>query len=372
MAEDYYSPLEREIRRLIAVAGPMPVADYMRLCLTHPQYGYYVTRAAIGAGGDFITAPEVSQMFGELVGLWVAAAWQEMGAPDNVRLVELGPGRGTMMLDVLRAAKAAKKFYAAIVLHLVEVSPKLQELQRQRFAGLDVPMWWHPSLAEVPDGPIIIVANEFIDALPVHQAIKQADGWHERVVAVADDGALVMRPAQDVLPNFAATLPRELRDAPEASIYEWRSDTVAFDIGRRVRNDGAALIIDYGHARQGLGETLQAVVGHSFADPLQAPGEADLTAHVDFATLAISADIIGARSHGPVSQRDFLMGLGIDKRAAALKAARPDKSAEIDAALARLTGTGPNEMGGLFKVLAIADPKIGPLPALQPTVQERQ
>jgi len=364
MADDY-SPLEREIRRLIAVAGPVPVADYMRLCLTHPQYGYYTTRDPIGASGDFITAPEVSQMFGELIGLWMAATWQEMGAPENVRLVELGPGRGTMMLDALRAAKVAKKFYAAIVLHLVEISPKLQDLQRQRFADLDVPMWWHASLAEIPDGPIMIVANEFIDALPVHQAVKQADGWHERVVAVADDGALVMRTAADALPNFDATLPRELRDSPDGSIYEWRSDTVAFDIGRRVRNDGVALIVDYGHARQGLGETLQAVADHSFADPLQAPGEADLTAHVDFATLAISADIIGARSHGPVSQRDFLKRLGIDKRAAALKASRPDKSEAIDAALARLTGTGPNEMGALFKVLAIADPKIGPLPALQ-------
>ncbi len=364
MADDY-SPLEREIRRLITVAGPMPVADYMRLCLTHPQYGYYTTREAIGAGGDFITAPEVSQMFGELIGLWLAAAWQEMGAPENVRLVELGPGRGTMMLDALRAARVARKFYAAIVLHLVEINPKLQDLQRQRFADLDVPTWWHTSLTEVPDGPIMIVANEFIDALPVHQAVKQADGWHERVVAIANDGALVMTATADALPNFDATLPRELRDSPDGSIYEWRSDTIAFDIGRRVRNDGVALIVDYGHARQGLGETLQAVTGHTFADPLQAPGEADLTAHVDFATLAISADIIGARSHGPVSQRDFLKRLGIDRRAAALKSSRSDKSEEIDAALARLAGTGPNDMGTLFKVLAIADPKIGPLPAMQ-------
>ena len=368
MAEDY-SPLEREIRRLIAVAGPMPVAEYMRLCLSHPQYGYYITHEAIGAGGDFVTAPEVSQMFGELIGLWIAAAWEAMGAPDNVRLVELGPGRGTMMLDLLRAAKAAKKFYAALVLHLVEISPKLQALQRRRFADLDVPMWWHTSLAEVPDGPILVVANEFIDALPVHQAVKQAGRWHERVVAIGDDGALVIGAAADALPSFEATLPRELRNGPDGSFYEWRSDTVAFDIGRRVRNDGVALIVDYGHARQGLGETLQAVARHSFADPLKAPGEADLTAHVDFATLAISADIIGARSHGPVSQRDFLKALGIDARAAALKTARPEKSAEIDAALVRLTGTGPNEMGELFKVLAIADPKIGPLPGLQPVSQ---
>jgi NADH dehydrogenase [ubiquinone] 1 alpha subcomplex assembly factor 7 len=364
MADDY-SPLESEIRRLITLAGPMPVADYMRLCLTHPQYGYYLTHEPIGAGGDFITAPEVSQMFGELIGLWMAAAWQAMGAPENVRVVELGPGRGTMMIDALRAARVAKDFYAAIVLHLVEISPRLQVVQRQRFEGHNVPTLWHAALAEVPAGPIIVVANEFVDALPVHQAVRQADGWHERVVEIGPEGHLVMNIARDTLPHFDATLPRELRQSPAGSIYEWRSDTVAFDIGKRVRNDGVALIVDYGHARQGLGETLQAVAGHSFADPLRAPGEADLTAHVDFAALALSADIIGARSHGPVSQRDFLKQLGIDKRAAALKASAPEKAVAIDGALTRLTGTGSNEMGELFKVLAIADPKITSLPGLQ-------
>jgi SAM-dependent MidA family methyltransferase len=364
MADDY-SPLEREIRRLIAVAGPMPVADYMRLCLTHPHHGYYLTRDPIGAGGDFITAPEVSQMFGELVGLWMVAAWREMGAPENVRVVELGPGRGTLMIDALRAAKVARDFHAAIVLHLVEISPQLKAVQQRVLDGRGVPTLWHAVLDEVPAGPVIIVANEFIDALPVHQAVKLADGWYERVIEIDAGGSLAMGTDRDPLPNFDATLPRELRASPQGSIYEWRSDTVAFDIGKRVRTDGVALIIDYGHARQGLGETLQAVAGHAFADPLHAPGEADLTAHVDFASLALSAEIIGARSHGPVSQRDFLQRLGIDKRAAALKASRPEKSAEVDAALARLTGTGPNEMGALFKVLAIADPKIGPLPALQ-------
>jgi SAM-dependent MidA family methyltransferase len=359
---DAYSPLESEIRRLIGLAGPLPIADYMRLCLAHPQYGYYLTREPIGAGGDFITAPEISQMFGELLGLWMAAVWQQMGAPENVRVVELGPGRGTMMIDALRAAKVARDFYAAIVLHLVEISPKLQEVQQRRFAGHDVQTQWHATFAEVPAGPIIVVANEFIDALPVHQAVKQADGWHERVVEIAADGNLAMGTPRDALPHFDATLPRELRQSPEGSIYEWRSDTVAFDIGKRTRSDGVALIIDYGHARQGLGETLQAVAGHAFADPLHAPGEADLTAHVDFAALAQSADIIGARSHGPVSQRDFLTRLGIDKRAAALQASAPEKAAEIDSALSRLTGTGPEQMGELFKVLAIADPKFGPLP----------
>jgi NADH dehydrogenase [ubiquinone] 1 alpha subcomplex assembly factor 7 len=356
------SPLEEEIRRLIAVAGPMPIADYMRLALTHPQYGYYLTHDPIGAGGDFITAPEISQMFGELIGLWMASVWRQMGAPENVRVIELGPGRGTLMADALRASRVANDFHAAIVLHLVEISPRLKALQQQRLADFQLPMLWHAALAEVPDGPALIVANEFIDALPVHQAVKQADGWHERVIDVAADGRLVIVAARDPLPHFDGTLPRGLRQSPVGSIYEWRSDAVALEIGRRVRSNGAALIVDYGHAWHGLGETLQAVAGHSFADPLRAPGDSDLTAHVDFMALAQSAETIGARVHGPVSQRDFLRRLGIDKRAEMLKLHAPDKAADIDHALSRLTAGGPRGMGELFKALAIADPKLGSLP----------
>ncbi len=364
MAEDR-SPLETEIRRLIAAAGPMSIAEYMLLCLTHPQYGYYVTRDPLGVHGDFITAPEISQMFGELIGVWMVAVWQQMGSPENVRVVELGPGRGTLMSDALRAAKVVGDFHAALVVHLVEISPKLQQAQEQLLEGLGVPILWHSALAEVPSGPVIIIANEFIDALPVHQAVKRADGWHERVVEIAPSGELAIGIARDPLPHFEATLPRGLRQAPEGSVYEWRSDTVALEIGRRVRTDGAALIIDYGHAWYGLGETFQAVAGHSFTDPLRAPGEADLTAHVDFAALAQSAQIIGGRIHGPISQRDLLRGLGIDKRAAALKTRAPERAAEIDQALARLTATGPRGMGELFKALAIADSKLGKLPGFE-------
>jgi NADH dehydrogenase [ubiquinone] 1 alpha subcomplex assembly factor 7 len=363
---DERSPLEAEIRRLIAVAGPMPIAEYMRLCLTHPQYGYYVTHDPIGARGDFITAPEVSQMFGELIGLWMAAVWQEMGAPENVRVVELGPGRGTLMIDALRAAKTVRKFYTAIVLHLVEISPTLRAVQQQRLAGRGEPVQWHDALTDVPGGPTIIIANEFVDALPVHQAIKQADGWHERVVEVGPDGTLTRGAAGAPLQHFAATLPRELREAAEGSIYEWRADGLALELGRRAREGGAALVIDYGHTRQGLGETLQAVAAHSFADPFSALGEADLTAHVDFGALALNAEIIGARVHGPVPQRDFLHRIGLDQRAAALKTrAAPEQAAEIDSALARLTDGGRKGMGESFKVLAIADPKLGPLPGFE-------
>jgi SAM-dependent MidA family methyltransferase len=358
--------LESEIRRRIAVAGPMPVADYMRLSLTHPKHGYYINRDPLGSDGDFITAPEISQMFGELIGLWLAAVWRQMGAPENVRLIELGPGRGTLMLDALRAARVVKDFREAIVLHLVEISPALQKLQQQRLEGLDVPALWHATLDDVPGGPSLIIANEFIDALPVHQAVKQADGWHERVVDIGADGNLCFALAREALPHFETSLPRGLRQSAEGSIFEWRPDRIALELGRRVRSDGAALILDYGHVKYGLGDTLQAVAGHAYTDPLQAPGEADLTAHVDFEALAQSAESIGGRIHGPILQRDLLLRLGIDKRAAALKAnASRDKALEIELAASRLTESGAQGMGELFKALAIADPKLGPLPGFE-------
>ena len=355
--------LESEIRRRIATAGPMPVADYMRLCLTHPKHGYYINRDPLGSGGDFITAPEISQMFGELIGIWLAAVWRQMGAPENIRLVELGPGRGTLLLDALRAARVVKGFREAIVLHLVEISPALQKEQQQRLEALDVPALWHATLDDVPAGPSLIIANEFIDALPVHQAVKQADGWHERVVDVGADGNLRFGLARETLFHFETSMPRGLRQSPEGSIFEWRPDRIALELGRRVRADGAALILDYGHVKYGLGDTLQAVAGHAYTDPLRAPGEADLTAHVDFEALAQSAESIGGRIHGPILQRDLLLRLGIDKRAAALKAnASRDKALEIELAMSRLTETGAQGMGELFKALAIADPKLGPLP----------
>jgi len=363
---DERAPLEQEIRRLIAVAGPMPLADYMRLCLTHPRYGYYINRDPLGAGGDFITSPEISQMFGELIGLWMASVWQQMGAPENVRVIELGPGRGTMMLDAMRAAKAVPGFRAAVVLHLVEISPALRQVQQRRLDTLDIPTLWHSTLDEVPGGPSIIIANEFIDALPVHQAVKQADGWHERVVDVGPDGNLSIAAARDPIPFFETSMPRGLRQATDGSIYEWRADTIALELGRRLRTAGAALIIDYGHAHFGLGDTLQAVAGHSFTDPLRAPGKADLTAHVDFEAVAQCAESMGARIHGPIRQRDLFLRLGIEERADALKASAPrSKAANIEIAFSRLIAEGARGMGELFKAIAIGAPQLGPLPGFE-------
>jgi NADH dehydrogenase [ubiquinone] 1 alpha subcomplex assembly factor 7 len=363
---DENSPLENEIRRLIGIAGPMPVATYMRLCLTHPQYGYYINRDPFGTGGDFVTAPEISQMFGELIGVWLASVWEQLGSPENMRLIELGPGRGTMLLDALRAAKTVPGFQRAIVLHLVEISPALQKVQERRLAPLGLPIHWHAALEDVPAGPCLIVANEFIDALPVHQAVKQADGWHERVIEIAADGAFVIGTARDPLPHFEATLPRGLRLSPAGSIYEWRADGFAMEIGRRVREGGAALIVDYGHAWYGLGETLQAVSGHTYSDPLRSPGQVDLTAHVDFEALAQRAESMGARVHGPIAQRDWLRRLGVDQRATALKAHAPyGKTVEIDQALSRLTAGGAKGMGELCKAFAITDPKLKSVPGFE-------
>jgi NADH dehydrogenase [ubiquinone] 1 alpha subcomplex assembly factor 7 len=364
---DEFPPLETELRRRIAAAGPMPVAQYMTLCLTHPEHGYYVTRDPFGSDGDFVTAPEISQMFGELIGLWAAATWKLMGSPENVRLIELGPGRGTMMLDALRAMNTVPAFRRAIVIHLVEISPALERRQRQALTGVGVPVEWHRSLDEVPDGPSIIVANEFFDALPVHQAVMCVDGWHERVVKVADNGSFQFGHARDPIPLFEQMLPASVRGAKIGDIFEWRADHTALEIGRRVvRSDGAALVIDYGHLKSATGDTLQAVGAHDYVGPLTSPGLIDLTAHVDFQALGQACESIGARVHGPVEQGELLRRLGIETRAEALKKGSPiAKTRDIITALVRLTNMERTGMGRMFKAVAFSHPKLGDLPAFE-------
>ncbi len=364
---DDLSPLEANIRRRIAAAGPMPVAEFMALCLTDRDYGYYTTRDPLGERGDFITSPEISQMFGELIGLWMAAVWKKMGEPPNLRVIELGPGRGTMMADALRAAKVMAAFRDALVLHLVEVSPALQAAQERALEQLPVPMFWHAALKDVPKGPAIVVANEFFDALPVNQAVKAADGWHQRLIEIDAVGNLAFALAPEPMAHFERLLPEAVRTAPEGSIFEWRTDTAALELSRRLATDGgAALVIDYGHAARAVGETLQAVGRHAYADPLTAPGDIDLTAHVDFEALANVVEAMGAKSYGPIEQSEFLRRLGIETRAAALKAnAAPAAAAAIDTALARLIGHGRNGMGTLFKAAAYANPKLGTPPGFE-------
>ncbi len=359
------TPLEAEIRRLIAIAGPMPISQYMTLCLAHPQHGYYMTRDPFGARGDFTTAPEISQMFGELIGLWAAAVWRMMGSPTKLLLVELGPGRGTLMADALRAAHIMPGFRKAVDLRFVEISPALQRRQRETLGGADAPMTWHQSLHEVPEGPAIILANEFFDALPIHQCVKQADGWHERVIGTDDAGKFVFGLAPDPIPHFDRLLPRRLRDAPEGALFEWRADHVAHELGRRLAHQGgAALVIDYGHVESDEGDTLQAVGEHAFADPLTRPGLVDLTAHVDFQALGQAVESMGARRHGPVEQGDFLHHLGIESRAVALKSnAKLSQAVAVDDAVERLASAGG--MGKMFKAIAFSHPDLGPLPGFE-------
>jgi NADH dehydrogenase [ubiquinone] 1 alpha subcomplex assembly factor 7 len=338
----------------------------MALCLSHPEHGYYANRDPFGRTGDFITAPEISQMFGELIGLWAAEVWRQMGSPHAVRLIELGPGRGTMMADALRAARALPAFRSALSVHLVETSPALERRQRETLAACGAPIYWHRTLAEVPPGVSIILANEFFDALPVHQAIRSAQGWHERAVGLDPAGRLAFAIASAPLSPIVRIPQRLGATAAPGAIFEWRCAKDMRALAARVAGNGAALIIDYGHTESGLGETLQAVRGHRFADVLAEPGEADLTAHVDFAALRADAETAGAEVYGPIEQGLFLQRLGIAERAARLKTAAPAKGDAIDAALARLTGPGPTGMGRLFKALALCDPPLGPLPGFDP------
>lgn len=361
-----YPPVSAEIRDLIRAAGPMPVSRYMEICLTHPEHGYYMTRDPLGREGDFTTAPEVSQMFGELLGLWAAAVWKSMGMPNPVRLIELGPGRGTMMADVLRAIRVLPTFYQAASVHMVEINPALIERQKETLKGGRSNVTWHKSIDDVPDGPSIVLANEYFDALPVHQVIRQQHGWHERVVDLNSGGQLVFAAAAEPLKHFDVLLPPLVRAAPVGAIFEWRANHEIMRIGRRLRDvGGAALIIDYGHVRSDAGDTFQAIARHSFTDPLRNPGQADLTAHVDFQALALGAEDAGALVHGPVEQGEFLNRLGIETRAAALMSkANAHVSADIASALRRLTGTGRGAMGALFKVLGVSDPRLKSLPGL--------
>ena len=343
------------LKRRIAASGPVTVAEFMRIALTGEGAGYYATRDPLGPAGDFVTSPEISQMFGELIGLWCVDAWEKAGAPDPFLLVELGPGRGTLMADALRAGKVRQQFLSALRLHLVEISRPLRARQEQRL-GANHPLW-HDDVTTLPDGPAIIVANEFLDALPIHQFQMTEQGWRERAVDWANDAlAWALLPPG---PQLALLQNAHMRaKAGEIAEVNPAALSLARTVGERMARDGiAALFIDYGPAASAVGDSLQAVKAHQFCDPLAEAGRADLTAHVDFAATAGAAREAGARVHGAVAQAAFLETLGIRTRAALLsaKAGEQDRAA-IAQGMARLID--PRQMGSLFKALAISHPHL--------------
>lgn len=337
----------------------------MELALAHPEHGYYRTRDPLGRKGDFTTAPEISQMFGELLGLWSIDMWQKLGSPNTFNLIEFGPGRGTLMADALRAAKLVPAFVEAANVVFLETSPTLRAEQKKRVPDAT----WVHAVEALPDGPCLILANEFFDALPIKQFQKTVNGWQERCVVLqpsADNDTPMFEVSLADTLTGPSTFAARVRDAAKGSIAELCP--MGLTIMEQMRahfeeNPGAALIIDYGYTQSASGDSFQALKGHKFVDPLSEPGEADLTAHVDFEALAKPFDT--SACYGPAEQGLFLKALGIQARANALSAnANKHQRDDIASALKRLTD--PGAMGSLFKVMAVASPGV-PAPAGFPT-----
>lgn len=355
------SPLDELIRQRIRHHGPMDLGEYMALCLSHPVHGYYMTRDPLGVDGDFTTAPEVSQMFGEMIGVWLADLWIKMGSPSAFILLECGPGRGTLMADALRATKNVPGFHAAAKLHLMEISPVLKEAQKRALGAYD-PVWID-DLARLPARlPVLLVGNEFLDALPVRQVRREKGRWLERAVSIEGENTLVLGEVE-ADPALVEDLPAAIRDGGEEGIFETSRVLNQFiksvDILLKTQQ-GAALFLDYGHIATAMGDTLQAVRRHEFAGLFDTPGLCDLTAHVDFENIARLAGEDEVAVYGPVTQGAFLKNLGIEVRAARLMAgANPAQADSLRAGLERLIDT--EQMGTLFKVIALShDPSLTP------------
>lgn len=346
------SEVARLLHDLLDTGGPVDLARFTGIAVGHPQHGYYATRDPLGRRGDFTTAPEISQLFGELIGLWCAQCWIDLGRPERVHLVELGPGRGTLMADLVRAAGSVPGFPEAFDVHLVETSPRLR--QRQAAALRDLRVLWHEGLDSLPeDAPLLVIGNEFLDALPVRQLQLLPDGWHERLVGRDEQHrfVLVPSPRRVALQEVPGLDPRACRPGAILEVAPAREALVAALAARLAAQGGAALLIDYGKDGP-LGDTLQAVKDHRPVDPLAEPGEADITSRVDFAALATAARRNGAVAWGPLAQRELLGRLGIGLRLARLlERATPAQARALESGAERLTA--PEAMGTLFRALAL-------------------
>ena len=353
------SPLEAYIKRLIKEMGPIPVSQYMSLVLGHPTYGYYQRQNPVGAEGDFITSPEISQVFGEICGMYLASMWQQIGRPSQTRLVELGPGRGTLISDILRAASFVPNFLKSLSIHLVETSRALrtqqENLLKKKFGEIEVN--WHLRIDQIPEGPVLFVANEFFDALPADQFVKTPTGWSLRCVGLSKSEELTFSERQ-LDQNFEFNIPFSIGEAAKiGDIYEicFPAHQVIKELSKRIGENGiGALVIDYGHIQAGLGDTLQAVSSHKYADPLIFPGDSDLTTHVDFSALHRIADLESTRVSGPINQGSFLESMGIIERTMIIaRNMPPNLSKDFVTATKRLTE--PKGMGSLFKVMVITN-----------------
>ncbi len=345
--------LEEQLKSYIQTKGPVSTRAFMEACLYDPQHGYYRVGSPIGSEGDFITAPEISQMFGEMISIWTVLTWQMMGQPFPLQIVELGPGRGTLMSDLLRSLSRIHPQSETISVHLVERSDSLKTVQTQILEGFECPISWHRSLADVPSAPTILIANEFLDCLPIRQFIKTGSGWHERVVGLDDNGDFCFRVGSEVPKGMI--IPTRLLQAEVGSIFEFCPDfeLVMKDIHRLAsQHPFAGLFVDYGFEGPNIGETLQAVKLHKKVSPFMTPGEVDLTAHVDFTAFGALAVANGLKAFGPRDQGAFLSQLGIGARAEILVQSASEEQAEkLASDVVRLVA--PEHMGSLFKALCI-------------------
>lgn len=363
------TPLASKIAGLIAASGPISVSDYMTLCLADPEHGYYQTREPFGTSGDFITAPEVTQLFGEMIGIFIVHAWQAAGEPPAPRLVEFGPGRGTLMQDMLRVvSRLAPRLFETMTVHLVETSPRLAAIQAETLAETGVQPRWHGRIEDVPAGHLLLVANELFDALPVRQFVMVEGQFRERVVQLSPSGELAFGIGPGRIDP--ASLPEDAAAQPGGTVFELapaREAVMQVIAERLVASGGTALAIDYGHFVTGYGDTLQALWQGRPDDPLAHPGEADLTSHVDFASLIASAKAVDAPVAGLAHQGDFLLGLGLLERAGRLGSGKSAaEQAAIRTAVERIAGEGEGRMGELFKVLAVTGAPLGLQPFAPP------